>query len=75
MRTESRHLGAVAQRRTLWHWAILDEFGLLIESGQTGDEASAMRHARRSGLQCLQTYKIQISARTHSAPALRRRFS
>lgn len=37
--------------RESWLWAVVDDRGVEVDCGRTADQASAIRHARRSALQ------------------------
>ncbi|CAN5361867.1 hypothetical protein BH09PSE1_BH09PSE1_05180 [soil metagenome] len=54
MRTQHYQPDATSQssdQRELWLWAVVNDRGVEVDRGRTADQASAIRHARRSALQ------------------------
>ena len=43
-----------------WLWVVRDDQGLQVDFGRTGDQASALRHARRSALQRQGEHSIEV---------------
>ena len=56
--------------RGFWLWKVLDAQGLEVDSGRTADQASAVRHARRSALQRNGDYSIAVSHQALEQSAL-----
>ena len=44
-----------------WRWSVVDAQGITVDCGRTADQASAVRHARRSALQRDGAYSIAVS--------------
>lgn len=49
-----------------WLWSVVNERGVEVDCGRTSDQASAIRHARRSALQRQGDMTIKVTHRRAS---------